>query len=250
MRGILTKEDANQYATQKPYFVDKSTPTETVLGPLFTKSVCGKTFSSVIDLGCGDGWQVEAMVTNKIISNQTKIFLNDLSKTRLERAKQKLPKNYNVTTHLHSSDDLKAINTNSIELAYSSQVIEHVPDDARMCREIFRILTPKGTFYISSIIKSWYGWYFHRCNGKWTLDETHVREYASEEEFTKIILKSGLHILETDTRKVVFPLKDILKRISSRIRLPYSIENSHISYTFRVPGYNLIEAVGIKPESS
>ena len=58
--------------------------------------------------------------------------------------------------------NLQQMPDNSFDVAISSQVIEHVPDDSRMFKEVYRILKPTGYFYVSTVIKKQYGiWIYH-----------------------------------------------------------------------------------------
>lgn len=50
--------------------------------------------------------------------------------------------------------DLKQIPNNSFDVAISSQVIEHVPDDSKMLKEVYRILNQAGTFTFQPLSRS------------------------------------------------------------------------------------------------
>jgi hypothetical protein len=70
-----------------------------------------------------------------------------------------------------------------------------------MAAEIARVLKPGATAFITSVSKRWYGWYFYRCNGKFRLDPTHVREYDRVESLAKLFADEGLEITtQTDRR--------------------------------------------------
>jgi SAM-dependent methyltransferase len=49
---------------------------------------------------------------------------------------------------------------NSVDEVFSRRCIQHVEDDKKALSEIFRVLTPNGTFTL--IVASWYGWLFYR----------------------------------------------------------------------------------------
>ncbi len=155
-----------------------------------------KTF---LDAGCGDGSLLYAL-DKKDFFHDKEVYAIDLSKKRIDRCQENLR---NINFFVNSAMNIKSINDNSIDFLVSTQVIEHVSSDDRMIEEIARVLNKKNnTVYISTVFKKWYGWYFYRCNNKWTLDPTHAREYTSDEQLFKILHKYGLTI--TETRKSLF----------------------------------------------
>jgi len=116
--------------------------------------------------------------------------------------------------------------------------------------EIYRVLRPGGHLYISSVVKKWYGWYFYRCNDKWVLDPTHLREYASPKEFYDLLIDVGFKIL--DQKLSLFKLS--VGNAFNRIILKFGIINenklrkskiSNIFSNLRIPvfGYYVIEVI-------
>jgi ubiquinone/menaquinone biosynthesis C-methylase UbiE len=103
----------------------------------------------------------------------------DISKERIKRLKSFCPFAEGIVADVQN---LKQIPDNSFDIAISNQVIEHVPDDSKMLKEVYRILKPNGYFYVSTVIKKWYGFWIYWNNG-FKLDPTHVREYKSKENF-------------------------------------------------------------------
>lgn len=121
-------------------------------------------WSSFADLGCGEGVILNALDQMGLFSGKS-VYAVDQSEERLSRVKQI----NNDFTCLAADASQTTIESNSIDLVISTQVIEHVPDDEAMVKEIQRILIPGGTAFVDTIFKKWYGWYFYRCNGKWTM---------------------------------------------------------------------------------
>ena len=144
-------------------------------------------WSSFADLGCGEGVILNALDQMGLFSGKS-VYAVDQSEERLSRVKQ-INNNF---TCLAADASQTTIESNSIDLVISTQVIEHVPDDEAMVKEIQRILIPGGTAFVDTIFKKWYGWYFYRCNGKWTMDPTHVREYTEDKQLLDLFTKNGL----------------------------------------------------------
>ena len=138
------------------------------------------TPKSLADFGCGDGAILFGLQRKGLLNRANSVIAIDLSETRLERVKKNIA---NVETICSDVCDVKQLKDNQLDLVICSQVIEHVDDDKKLLDEIYRVLKSGGYLYISSVVKRWYGWYFYRCNGKWALDPTHLREYSSSQNF-------------------------------------------------------------------
>ena len=153
-----------------------------------------------------------------------------------------------VTTHpnLVIGDACEiSLQDSSVDFVITSQVIEHVRDDKLMSEEIYRVLSRGGTAYISTVYKKWYGWYFYRCNGKWRLDPTHVREYSHDSELVSVLEKSGLEVFENVKTLDSRPIMDsILRRIgASRRSYNNPILRKLRSIRIPIPGYFIWELV-------
>jgi len=124
-------------------------------------------------------------------------------------------------------------------------VIEHVHNDEEMVREIRRVLAPNGIVYLSTVFKKWYGWYFYRCNGKWTLDPTHLREYNHDEQLLDVFERSEFEVLENRKSLDGRPVLDaVLRRIGANRK----IYDNRLLRLFRairipIPGYHIWEIV-------
>ena len=135
----------------------------------------------------------------------------------------------------------------SIDVFVSTQVIEHVPDDVAMANEMYRVLSDRGTVYLSTVFKKPYGWYFYRNNGKWVLDPTHVREY-SDHNLLNILEDAGFRIVETRKTLDSRPLMDAIVR---RLHLGRNLYRNRMFKFFRrftvpIPGYYNWEIVCVK----
>ncbi len=201
-------------------------------------------WSSFADLGCGEGVILNALDQMGLFSGKS-VYAVDQSEERLSRVKQI----NNDFTCLAADASQTTIESNSIDLVISTQVIEHVPDDEAMVKEIQRILIPGGTAFVDTIFKKWYGWYFYRCNGKWTMDPTHVREYTEDKQLLDLFTKNGLGVQATKKNLRQVPLMDsVLRRLgASRDAYRNSALNLLRNITLPIPGYYIWEVICKKP---
>ena len=184
-----------------------------VIPSMLLKFVKNVKWNSYIDLGCGDGSLLYAL-NNKGFFDGKSVYAVDLSELRINKVK-KINKNF--ICYISDTCDLKNIEDGSIDFVTTTQVIEHVEDDEAMIKEIRRILNSNGIVYISTVFKKRYAWYFYRCNGKWTLDPTHVREYTKDSQLADIIRNNGFKIVYNDKSLIKMPIIDfILRKIGSK----------------------------------
>jgi 2-polyprenyl-3-methyl-5-hydroxy-6-metoxy-1,4-benzoquinol methylase len=149
-------------------------------------------WNNFLDLGCGDGSLLYALNKKNYLDGK-KVYAIDLSENRINLVK-KINKNF--VCFVDDACNIKEIKDNNIDFIVSEQVIEHVEDDDAMAKEIYRILRLGGIIYLSTVFKKWYGWYFYKCNGKWRLDPTHIREYNNEIKLLKFFPKEKFELLE------------------------------------------------------
>lgn len=205
---------------------------------------------SLADLGCGDGTILFDLQRKGLLRDMNNIIAVDLSKKRLERVKNHIT---NVETICSDVANVKQLKDSQLDLVICTQVIEHVKDDKKLLNKIYRVLRPGGYLYISSVVKKWYGWYFYRCNDKWVLDPTHLREYASPKEFYDLLIDGRFKIL--DQKLSLFKLS--VGNAFNRIILKFGIINenklrkskiSNIFSNLRIPvfGYYVIEVIARK----
>ncbi len=170
-------------------------------------------FDSILDCGCGDGSILYALNKEGLLGN-LKVNAIDLSKDRIEIVKRNFPK---FNAKVDSAETMNSIGDNSQDLVISTQVIEHV-DDEKMTTSFNRVLKDKGTVYLSTVFKKWYGWYFYKNNTGWVLDPTHLREYTNDEQLTNLLKKFfTINVSNKTTQR--FPLIDfITKRLGVSIK--------------------------------
>lgn len=208
----------------------------------------------VLDLGCGDGSLLLTLYNNGYFEKTKKVVGVDLSAERLERLKlKKIP---GLELLLSDASSVKELNNNDFDLIFNTQVIEHVEDDKKLLSEIYRMLKKGGILYISSVVKSKYGWYVHRCNGKWVLDPTHVREYSSEKEFNSLVESQGFKIVKTKMTLYYFtPIEFLIRRIYYRITRSKNMNSFFLRHKalnilrrIKIPvfGYHIIELIAKK----
>jgi len=164
---------------------------------LLLKYINKNNWNNYLDLGCGDGSLLNALNKKGYLDNKT-VYAVDLSENRINLVK-KINKNFICL--VGDACNIKNIQDGKIDFLVSSQVIEHVKSDGDMVKEIYRLMNKDGVVYISTVFKKWYGWYFYRCNNKWTLDPTHLREYNTDNQLLDIFVKNSFDILEN--RKVL-----------------------------------------------
>jgi len=165
-------------------------------------------WNSLLDLGCGDGSLLYAL-NKKGYFNGKIVYAVDLSQNRINLVK-KINKNF--ICFVGDACNIKNIKDNSIDFLVSTQLIEHVQNDEMMIKEIKRVLTKNGVIYLSTVFKKWYGWYFYRCNGKWVLDPTHLREYTKNNQLFDIFSKYDFEIIENKKTVTQRPVIDFISK--------------------------------------
>ena len=195
-------------------------------------------WDSCLDLGCGDGALLNSLDKAGYLDGKS-VYAVDNSQSRLDLVQQIDPNFVCLQQDVCETQLQDA----KIDFLISTQVIEHVQDDVGMVEEMYRILAPKGTVYLSTVFKKWYGWYFYRCNGKWTLDPTHLREYTRDEQLTDIFERYGLEVLENQKSLDGRALLDAVLRRTRVSRNVYDnkLLKSLRSFTIPIPGYYIWE---------
>lgn len=197
-KATAESEKWEQYAVRNHIYDSIVPPTLTQAFKDYNNEV--KNF---VDVGCGDGALLQGLKMHGWFSNRT-IYGIDLSQTRLDRLKQICPE---VSTILASAESIK-LPDECIDFAISTQVIEHVLDQPLMLDELARIVRPGGKLYLTTVFKRWYGWYFYRCNGRWVMDPTHLREYQDDGELIPDMQKAGFKIIKNIKTPISYPLID------------------------------------------
>jgi SAM-dependent methyltransferase len=96
--------------------------------------------SGLMEFGCGDGFLIEK-ITEKFITLRTHAV--DISYTALRRARNRAP----AASLIQSDAENTPFTGETFDIALCSEVLEHVPDDVGLLKEIFRILRP-GAFFV------------------------------------------------------------------------------------------------------
>jgi 2-polyprenyl-3-methyl-5-hydroxy-6-metoxy-1,4-benzoquinol methylase len=231
--------DIEEYARHR-HFYDDEVP------PLLDRELQSRSWKSYADLGCGDGSLLLALRARGYFRGR-EVHALDLSRTRIDRVRVLCPE---VDASVGSAQDLQGFPDGSLDFVVSTQVIEHVPDDQKMISEIARVLAPGGTAYLTTIYKKWYGWYFYRCNGRWVIDPTHLREYRSDAELLGDGTPAGLTVVENRKTPLAFPLADFFLRRAGADSRVYSNARLRALRGVRVPipGYHNWELVLRKSE--
>ena len=164
-----------------------------------------------MDLGCGDGALLAALNNRGVLEGKS-VHAVDNSHGRMDLVRKINP---NFECIVADAADT-TVADGSIDVMISTQVIEHVPSDRDMTQEMLRVLRPGGLLYISTVFKTWYGWYYYRCNGKWTIDPTHLREYTAEEDLLGLFKPDEFQLLEDEKTLDSRPIVDaVLRRLKA-----------------------------------
>ncbi|MDD5422082.1 MAG: class I SAM-dependent methyltransferase [Candidatus Omnitrophota bacterium] len=209
--------------------------------PLLKKHLDLFPWQRLVDAGCGDGAVLYALRDKGYLKGR-EVFAFDSSSDRVAIASKI---DGRIRCFTDDACAIKNIAPDSVDFIITGQVIEHVDSDDRMIRELKAILRKGGILYLSTVFKKWYGWYFYRNMGRWTLDPTHVREYRNDAELLEIMRRYGLEVLESRKSPIRFPL---MHRFLRCINAPRHIAAKEWAAYLRwlsvpVPGYFLWELV-------
>lgn len=129
-------------------------------------------------------------------------------------------------------------------------VIEHV-DDRQFVSEIHRVLRPQGIALISSVVKRKWAWYFYKNeHGERVLGPTHLREYKSIAEFTRLF-QSGFDLIDVQTTQCAPLIEPFFRTLFVRTRNTWFRDAPTKNQLFRalryirvpIPGYYSIEII-------
>ncbi|OIO35457.1 MAG: hypothetical protein AUJ74_06260 [Candidatus Omnitrophica bacterium CG1_02_44_16] len=208
---------------------------------LLQKYLAASQGKSFCDLGCGDGALLYALNESGYLLNK-EVFAVDSSKKRIDIVKQ-----INPVFKCFNDDvcNIRDLGAQSIDFIVSTQVIEHVPDDECMVREIKRILKSYSIVYLTTVFKKRYAWYFYRNNRKWVIDPTHVREYMDVKPLLQLFQKYGFEKLEEKKTLLWFPVLDFFLKRMGLCRKIYLNKIFHMLRQIKIPifGYYSWELV-------
>ncbi len=234
-------------AGPRRYFLDDLLPA------LLREVASQKPPSALVDLGAGDGSLIWALDRAGLLAGE--VWAVDIAPERVALCTAVSSRVHGVVADATSVDQLPA---GVADGAIASQLIEHLSDDRALAPELARLLRPGGWFYVSSVVRGPRAWWIYRVGGRTAVDPTHVREYASEQEFAEALADPRLVVLEVRSRPLRFPLLDLLARAAVRAsllraeRLPGLYVRQPLLARLRrlvwvpVPGYRWVEAAGVR----
>ena len=241
--------DFERYAIAKPFFDVAYERPPTLEDALHSLS------GVLVEIGAGDGQKLRHLIGDGTFASFSRIAAFDISAERISCVRELVPEADCVVA------DAAAIplETASVDFIFSDQVIEHVPNDLEMVREMFRLTRYGGRAFVGSVIKRRGAWYFHRNAGQWRLDETHVREYSDERQFRDIFTRIGWTVKSIHTQPVAFPLDELALRFLIKLKVFDGVAARVQSRTnpvlrrlgtfrLRIPRYDLVYAVLEKSE--
>lgn len=200
----MTDIDFDQYSQQSVHFFSRKVP------ELLAHSLARiGPEATLVDVGCGDGHIVWALSQAGHIPAGSRVIGVDISPIRLRR--------FSALTNFESlmadGHHIPALASASVDLAMSTMVIEHVPDDLGHVLELARIIRPDGLLYLSTVIRKRGAWYFRKApDGRRVLDPTHLREYPSVDAVIRLIEAGGFVIRQQRLTRLVFPIAHPLVR--------------------------------------
>jgi len=193
----LTGADFERHAQQSVHFFSRRVPSR------LRATLAGMpTGSHVVDVGCGDGQLVWALMETGSLPSRATVLGVDVSPVRVERFKRLT----NWPAVLADGEKLTGIPDAVADLCVSTMVMEHVPDAAAYASALARITKVGGTVYLTTVLRKKGAWYFRKApDGRRVLDPTHVREYSSVQEVQCTLEAAGFRVLEVGLVRLVFP---------------------------------------------
>ncbi len=125
--------------------------------------VAEMSLGEVLEIGCGEGRGVEA-----IMERATSYTAIDKIGEVVDRLTEKYPK---ATFKQVVIPPFEGIESDKYDTVVSFQVIEHIQNDSAYLKEIFRVLKPGGTAYITT----------PNIEKTLTRNPWHIREYTSSQ---------------------------------------------------------------------
>ena len=220
------------------------------LPPLLLETVAEQAEGVIADLGAGDGATLWALEQRGLLGDTA--YAVDLSRERVARAEGISPRIRGVVADATHVDGLA---DGCVDGVIASQVIEHLGDDRALAPEIARLLKHGGWWYVGTVLRERRAWWVYRVDGRWQLDPTHVREYASEGDLLSALEHPLLPIHRVKTTPLTYPVLDLALRGAAVARvLPRDALSGAYArrpslaharrLRLRVPGYRLLEVSG------
>ncbi len=240
--------DWEKYGKERVFFFDEEV--SDLLIELLQKYNSSSRRFSFVDIGCGEGKLIYALYKKGLLKNAERIVGVDISFEKIKLLKEYLPF---VEAYVCDAQNLNIFDNNSFDVVVSNQVIEHVPNDKKMLKKIYRILKPNGYLYISTVLKKWYGFWVYYEKGKgFKLDPTHVKEYRSKEEFLGLLEEVGFKVKKYNISEIWYPITDLILRVLSKLKIIKLVPDLYEKYKYlrslrslkiKIIGYFMIEVV-------
>ncbi len=198
VKDRMSEVNFEEYSQQSVHFFSRKVPR------LLSQAVQGAgRGASIVDVGCGDGHMVWALLETGCIEPSAKVVGVDLSELRVQRFERLT----GFSGMQAQGDFIPSLDTGGTDLTLSTMVIEHIPDDAGHVRELARITKPGGWLYLSTVIRKPGAWYFRKApDGRRVLDPTHLREYADVQTVVDMVEAGGFVVKQRLLTRLFFPI--------------------------------------------
>lgn len=190
------------------YFTGRLLPPLLVTEFKRMQNVPGRTFT-ICDLGCGDGAMITDLLAGSFLSNNVSLTGVDISAENVGYCCKHFPQFKFLTADVRNLP----FTTKSFDFAYSWMVAEHLGNPQKMVSESFRVLKPGGKFFLATIFKKPYAFYFYRRKGEFVLDSTHKHEFKSVEQLTAMLKECGFEIESVFIKPRSYSLLELILQI-------------------------------------
>lgn len=147
---------SEQYWGKSPPRADLEEREKKSLSLLLKKTASRR--QTFLDLGCGDGC---FLFSTALLDPKLELFGIDASETQLKKAQKRLPQGR--FSHGNFESQLP-YESNSFDLIFSGEILEHIVDTDHFISEAHRVLAPGGMLCITTPnLLAWYNRVFIAC---------------------------------------------------------------------------------------